>query len=325
MNKFIILFCFGFVNACYAQTITINDCIPVVGDKIRTTRATYTITPGPAGTNQIWDFSAIKEMHNLRTDTIKAPASPYSSWFPAATVARVNNTPEWFYRTGVSGLELVGRNQVGLMQYQDPRTILPSPFTYGDTASDTWQYTMPIGSVNYTVKGSSSFTADATGYLITPGGYYSNVLRVHTKSIDTYTGSNQDTGGNSSDEYRWYKNGIHEPLLTSNSGISSGYPYYELVFVFNAFNGVDIPENNSRSKMQIYPNPVSEELIINSPGDAIDEISVINSLGQLIYKEQGEYKNTFTLRVSSFPNGFYLVTSKRGNKVTQEKFIVTHQ
>ena len=59
--------------------------------------------------------------------------------------------------------------------------------------------------------------------------------------------------------------------------------------------------------LQIYPNPVSDLLTINSP-DALREISIYDAAGRLVYNQLNP-GNNFTVNVENFQNGFYTVVA----------------
>jgi len=67
----------------------------------------------------------------------------------------------------------------------------------------------------------------------------------------------------------------------------------------------------------VYPNPVSSKLFISSPGNIIDEVEIINSLGQSIKKSN----NNNIIDTSDFSKGVYFIRLISGNKSVVKKII----
>ena len=82
--------------------------------------------------------------------------------------------------------------------------------------------------------------------------------------------------------------------------------------------GVD--ENNSVENNLIYPNPASSELVVCSSD--VCELSIYNSLGQMVYTKSGDLCNE-VIDVKAFENGLYIVNMKKNNgEIVTEKVVV---
>lgn len=77
---------------------------------------------------------------------------------------------------------------------------------------------------------------------------------------------------------------------------------------------------NGQNKNAIYPNPSSEYINIKSD-QIINDLTISNTLGSIVYKTQVNEKST-SINVSSFPSGIYFIhqQSKDGN-YTQYRFV----
>lgn len=70
----------------------------------------------------------------------------------------------------------------------------------------------------------------------------------------------------------------------------------------------------------IYPNPARDQITIVS-NNIIDEVSVYNNMGQLVYS--GEFNNEqITVNTSSFITGMYIVQVRSGDAVEVRKLII---
>ncbi len=70
----------------------------------------------------------------------------------------------------------------------------------------------------------------------------------------------------------------------------------------NATNDVE-----NIGKITLAPNPTTGDLTISTDGDPLSNLSVLNSMGQLITAVKGIDTQHYTLDLSNLPNGFYFV------------------
>lgn len=81
-------------------------------------------------------------------------------------------------------------------------------------------------------------------------------------------------------------------------------------------------KNNSSLNFQLYPNPAQNKFTINihSMNEEVQQILVINMLGEIIYKTEGEkLKKEYTFDLSNKPAGLYFVKIDTSQKVFFEK------
>ena len=63
------------------------------------------------------------------------------------------------------------------------------------------------------------------------------------------------------------------------------------------------------NKGKLFPNPVSDELVVQPPKSTLD-VAVYNSLGQQVFQSQAVHQNQLTIDVSTLPNGVYYLMLK---------------
>jgi hypothetical protein len=119
---------------------------------------------------------------------------------------------------------------------------------------------------------------------------------------------------------QWYnQNGILTGETNQDLTVTSNGDYYNIVtlngcssdtsnIVNVILTGIELSENDNN--INLYPNPVSNELTIEIKGNnEIKSIVLINSLGQEIYKDA--FINRITISTANYSSGVYLV--KIGN------------
>jgi len=62
-------------------------------------------------------------------------------------------------------------------------------------------------------------------------------------------------------------------------------------------------ENFNISEMEVFPNPVTNQLFVNSGTTTLAYISIYSLTGKLIYS----VKNTQQINMTNLPNGLYLI------------------
>ena len=85
------------------------------------------------------------------------------------------------------------------------------------------------------------------------------------------------------------------------------------------FDEISNLTNTNESSINIYPNPVSEELIIESVKNEKISFDIINSIGQIVYK--GNLLDKTTVNTSNFNPGIYIVKLKVGKVYTYKKIL----
>jgi uncharacterized repeat protein (TIGR03803 family) len=74
--------------------------------------------------------------------------------------------------------------------------------------------------------------------------------------------------------------------------------------------------NDNFKRLNIYPNPANAEITIEFIAERINELTIYNSLGQIIFNESISGSGTFVKKnvdISSFEKGIYLISIKNEN------------
>lgn len=72
------------------------------------------------------------------------------------------------------------------------------------------------------------------------------------------------------------------------------------------------------NKITLYPNPVENKLTIKHSGVSVENVSLYNVLGRLVFNA----KNSDTIDVSTFHSGVYFVKIKTKNKEVIRKIVI---
>ena len=84
--------------------------------------------------------------------------------------------------------------------------------------------------------------------------------------------------------------------------------------------GLEAISNNGN--IQVYPNPASDFITIKSEDDPIEEYLLYNINGQLIDKGIGNFKDEFTIQLTSITPGIYFLHTRTHSQLSVSRFIV---
>lgn len=135
---------------------------------------------------------------------------------------------------------------------------------------------------------------------------------------------------NAPDGNQWYNsNGLISNATSQDFSPNSSSTYYDIVTtngcssdasnsIVVVISGINNPDGSSF--IEVYPNPVSNELIIEIKGSIHKTgFQIFNSSGQIVYK--GTLQDKTVVQTSSFPTGLYLVKFENGNTLEFKKII----
>lgn len=313
-------------------TLTSGGINPVVGESFTLFTTTSSISPGSPGASQTWNLSSMSGTTGGITNIVAPSSTPNGASFPASNVAWNNATGGTNYLgTSATALKFYGVATSTVIPYSNPEDFLHFPFTLNDTYVDAFAGSYVSSGYTWYRRGTATVTADGYGTLITPSGTYSNVLRVHF--VEAYQDStNFGTPyiiSTNSDQYRWYKNGIHIEIaqlftLTTSTGASyAGGAYIT--------GSVGLSESSALiNSSALYPNPASDRITINFnlTESKTACLQVYNAMGQkadlstVVNATQG--LNTVNFDVTMLPAGIYLAEIiLDGNTVATKQFVVS--
>ncbi len=102
---------------------------------------------------------------------------------------------------------------------------------------------------------------------------------------------------------------INPVVMTNEVNNVIGCPMYSL----------DIAETTG-NKMQLYPNPAKDELIVKMSSTMNGTLEVTNQVGQVLMK-QTVNSTQAKVNIKTLPAGLYFITMKDGNGSTVQKFV----
>ncbi len=190
------------------------------------------------------------------------------------------------------------------------------------TNSITVNYSTSAISGDITVKGNNTCGDGATSSLS---------ITVNSKpptpiiSLNGYILHSDATNGN-----QWYdQNGLISGAINQDYTVTVNGVYYVIVTLVgcgseasNTINvvptGIDVVDNDQTIK--VYPNPVSNELIIEIDGnDKKVTFDILNAIGQIVFK--GNLVDKTTVQTSNFAPGVYLIKLENGKTFEFKKII----
>jgi hypothetical protein len=93
----------------------------------------------------------------------------------------------------------------------------------------------------------------------------------------------------------------------------------DLTYVWGVDGALSVPVNPLAGKVQMFPNPVNNELIINTTAN-VSRVTITSMLGQVVGSYEFNTTGNQTINTSSFNSGMYFVTftGKDGSILTQK-------
>jgi len=190
------------------------------------------------------------------------------------------------------------------------------------TNSITVNYGLSAVSGNITVKGHNSCgdgTASSKAIVVnskpaTPSiTQAGNVLHSSAPSGNQWYNQSGSIVGAINQDYTFTVDGNYYVIVTLN-GCSS-----------NQSNTINITSSGieaigANNAIKVYPNPVSDELIIEMEGNTETiNFKIINSIGQVVYS--GDFVENATVKTSAFAPGVYLIKLENGKTIEYKKII----
>jgi Secretion system C-terminal sorting domain len=322
MKKTLLLFILMSAAFINAQTVTVTS-LPKAGDWLLfnsiDTPDVNTIIVGTAGTNKVWNFSALKFKNAFFSpDNYEAPSAAILSVLPTASYV-LNG---YVYEINVNGLYEIGE-ETPITKYPKKNIITPINLTNGFIKKDTSLLFGDTSSVFYVTN-----TVEHSGTLTTKKGTFPNVLvqhyRIESKINYTLGGSRGKFVVN---RYIWqkpdYRGRIFDYAETSRLDSITG----NLVLLFksavalvssNITATTDLEINNISS---IYPNPAKSQLNINIKAPKAEKvnIAIVDITGKELQQQNQnltEGIQTIALDINTLNEGGYFLVMKDANGTT---------
>ncbi|HEX2615922.1 MAG TPA: T9SS type A sorting domain-containing protein [Flavobacteriales bacterium] len=277
-----------------------------------------TLSPGPAGPAQTWDFSALVGCGVARTYNWVAPIAnpnfPYSVKlaYPSASIADYfTTTPDLFQQVVYGPLP----NDYWI--YDDPGDVVHYPMSYGDQFTDSFsgERTAVAGELFH---GTRTVRYDAYGTALMPWGEETNVFRLYTR--DTMLVPMEEFRNYVRDTYEFFIPDMHDPLVritytyTMDGMNSSGYTS---VYV-QATTGVT--ELDARIAATLAPNPVAGTATVRTTAPVIS-VTAVDMTGRTIALPFTPHGDILELDLHSLAAGSYSLLLRTLTGVTPMRFV----
>jgi hypothetical protein len=87
---------------------------------------------------------------------------------------------------------------------------------------------------------------------------------------------------------------------------------------------VSVKDIENDNTIQVYPNPTSGKLVVQSKEAQIERVEMYNTVGQLIHIYPNVKSLSFEIGTQNMPNGLYFLKIYTENKTKTEKIVVKH-
>jgi hypothetical protein len=105
-------------------------------------------------------------------------------------------------------------------------------------------------------------------------------------------------------------------LATITNGVEIGIDYTQEFYIEVSTTGI---VNTLANQLQLYPNPVKDELIIDKGQLRIDKVEITDLTGKTVINCQLSAVNS--INVSALPQGIYLVKIETNEGIVTKKFV----
>lgn len=307
------------------------------------------ISQGASGAAITWNFAALAT-ENVKTGTFVLPnATSYSASFPNSNIA-IAYTPGIEYGSYTANYEFFNISNASFtkngfvnnastpiaVNYTDPKTLMPFPFTFGNTNTDNFAAAYISGTFNVTESGNFTITADGYGTLILPYGTINNVLRVRIVETLTQTITGFEPFEYQIETYAWYHPKLAYPFFSITSEIVNGSPQPSIIARYIQIPGFDdslpdivgIPTAPMFEGMTLYPNPTqgNAQLSLTLLQSAQTQITLYSMNGQMVQQPVSDFLQSgnyhFDLEVSTLPKGVYFVNITTNEQQQTAKLMV---
>ncbi len=291
--------------------------------------------PGIAGADVVWDFSDLV-VKNMFTGHINAVIS-HANFNDANTLLEEFGS-QFFFSIDDQSINQVGyssKDGKSQIEYTEPFEKMRFPLSFENFHSKNFGGVYLLNEKQIgTITGNGSIDADAWGKLVLPNNsVYENTLRV--KSIKTYTTEFANSEQNVEiTTYRWY-NSLHRyPLLVlteiktsngSNENIS-----HQAAYNNNAISAVADVTVFEANNLEVYPNPVQNELYLNISSQLATDakIAIFDITGKNVFLQvdyplnMGNNQISLSDEIIDLKPGTYLLNVTINNQTETRKLSI---
>lgn len=343
-------FCAFLGSKAFAQPIITSANMFSVGDtRIDYIADTNNVDYGTGGANKTWDYSNIKltssSPDSIVTKYVAPSSTPYASDFPGATLSS-NSTGSGSYTYIKYDNSTATATLIGLAQsaggttlietYDKPELIAKFPINSSLNVTNNFSATYVANGFTIYRTGYITLKADGYGTLKLPRNTYSNVLRLYDHSVTSdsfyYQGSSS-VETVITDGYGFEAPGIKTTLLSisRNDIYQDGFQLSggkSVTYYDRAKASITEKNNFVAGSVKIFPNPVQNQctLFVESDNNAPALITVNTMMGQVVKTYSNlslrNGSNSFTIDMSEYEKGFYMVRLQAGGQSTSQKILL---
>jgi len=245
LQSLFLLLMIGTIAANAQPVITAAGVNPQIGESLKWqgTSSNSITPPDSGGVNRVWDYSNLQDSGYFITTNVLSPKGlPLADSFPSTNIAfefAFDYTPTYYdtiyhYDTISNNIwaefgSVESLSPLGVFSFSPFSPYLHYPISYKDRFIDSLSSYINFG---YSENDYDTLYADGYGTLKLPNATYTNVLRVHSND---YNGEN--------DNYWFYANGVHFPLLelTATTSTDTNGAIYVAYWNAGYYSGTPLP------------------------------------------------------------------------------------
>lgn len=305
-------------------TLTSGDHTPSIGDDFQYNSVNSpNVDVTPTGANQTWDFSSLSG-NNLTIDYIDLSSSQAPNDYSSADIVESDGSAENYFVSNSSEYTNLGTFSPGVTQviYNDPREVLKFPMDYNDSYSETFSGTAENIAAGQTFDRAGDIEIDVDGYgqLYLPYDTIQNVLKV--RSVLNYS---DEQGGMNVASYtdtiiRWFNAPTNVMIASYSVNYSNGNQMLQQATYMSESDistFLEEEEAPEEALFSIRPNPASEQLFVEAPGDRWEEgaqVRIFDMSGKQVMEHSLRGSSIERLDISELEEGIYLVRTAAGSE-----------
>lgn len=327
-NTILFFLCYFSLTFIKGQiTLTNSNTIFTNGQSISFNKGNY-LAPGPAGSNQTWDYSSIIPVSTL-TLSVKTTTNSTYTYTNATnfTVSDSINNQSYYYSFFNDSAVSFFDNKFANDCISSHHLMLKYPFSYGDSVYRT-NYCGVYNDCAGTSGGTQTYKVKFDGYgtLKLPSVTLHNVSRIgYFSFMDVHCGSSTATAG--ATVYCYYLPNVNYPVAQSIDKFQPRFHNPTIVtkeFIYQNSISLGIKEDDFSSAVSVYPNPTNDYLNVqlNKVCKKIN-CTIKDIYGNTILTTHVLDNNiNEKIDISILQNGTYLIEINSDKSSITKKFIV---
>lgn len=295
------------------------------------------IDPGPAGTNQSWDFSDYIGTEEEQLNFIDPEDTPFADSIAGSDI-NIAISNEFEDEAGYAFMHINSSDFIlkafGIMDEGEPisysifepsPTVMTYPFSYGNSFDTEGQMEISMEEMTMVQKSWSTSEADAWGNITTPHGSYTNVLRVKTTTIDStfmyFSGNLVYEDGYMGIDYAWYSGNHRSPVFEISGDYDGEFIPWYVHYLIGETVGI---EEKLQLSLNVYPNPASSHVSIDIPNIKSGlSLRMTDLTGRIVYEAPGLTNiGKFQFDVSGLAEGIYFIQLFGSDKIIGSQKII---